>query len=297
MLHIMTDTGADFTTDRQEELGIFIRPIHIAFENEEVPQNNDADLTAFYERLEKEKNPPTTSRLSPGELMKDFKGILDQIGPEDQLLYICLSSKLSGTCEMAIRAQADLNDERLFVFDSLNATYGQSMEVLRAREKRDEGLDAAQVIQDLKSFRNHILTQVMLDTLSHLKKGGRIPGPLATFGDALSIKPNVIETPMGYVELLNISRGKKACLNKQMETLENNRRVDQYKPVVLYTSDKQLAMDYQEEIRRRLHIETDLMRMGPVIGTHIGPRSVGLCGILRDEIVNVFFPASRKWRR
>lgn len=297
MLHIMTDTGADFTLDRQEELGIFIRPIHISFEGEDVPQTTDEDITAFFDRLEKEKNLPTTSRLSPGELLFDFKQILDQIGPDDQLLYIALSSKLSGTCEMAFKAKEELQDQRLFVFDSLNATYGQTMEVFRAIEKRDEGCDATEVMRDLQTFRKHALIQVMLDTLANLKKGGRIPGPLAAFGDALSIKPNVTETSWGYVELVNFSRGRKACLNKQMETFENNHRVEKYKPVVLYTSDKGMAEDYQEEIYNRLHIETDLMRMGAVVGTHIGPRSVGLCGIIRDEIENVFFPASRKWRK
>lgn len=297
MLYIMTDTGADFSLEKQDELGIYIRPIHIAFDDEEIAQETDEDILAFYKRLEKEKNIPTTSRPSPGELMLDFKTQLEKMGPDDQLLYITLSSGLSGSYEMALHAKEEMKDDRIFVFDSLSATYGQTMQVFRAMEKAKEGFSANEVMEDLKNFRKYIFTELMLDTLSHLKKGGRIPGPLASFGNVLSIKPNVIESSMGYVELLSINRGRKSSLNKQMKIFEKYHWVEKYQPVILYSSDKELATKYQEMVYERLHFKPGFLHLSPVIGAHIGPRSIGLCGVLKKETNDVFYPASKKWRK
>ena len=107
----------------------------------------------------------------------------------EEVLVITLSSGLSGTVNAANVAKQMSEYDRIHIIDSDQAIITQRFLVQRAGEMREAGKTVSEIVETIEDVKKRVTVCGMLDTLTYLKKGGRIPAALAVLGNMLHIKP------------------------------------------------------------------------------------------------------------
>lgn len=274
MLQIVTDSASDITLKQAKEMNIQIVPLRIEFPDGECPQERDEDFVIFYDRLAKTKELPVTSQPSPQQYLTIFEKAK---AAGDEVLVLTLSSGLSGTIGSAQTAKELCEYDAVYIVDSRLAILAQRMLVEYAVKLRESGVGTMELLEKVKEKRDHITVCGMLDTLTCLRKGGRIPASLAIIGNALSIKPVIILEDK-ILKTLGKVRGRKAgkkCLHQRFEQDE----IDPDFPVYFgYTSDRDIAEEFMKETAEKYGLKnTRLYPVGGVIGTHVGTGCIAIC--------------------
>lgn len=280
MIQIVTDSASDITLKQAEEMNIQIVPLTILFEDGVCPQETDEDFQIFYEKLIKENGLPKTSQPTPNKYLEIFR-LAKEVG--DEVLVITLSGGLSGTVQSAKLAKDLAEYERIEIIDSKQAILTQRMLVEYAVKLRDEGKTLDEITALVLKQREKLTVFGMLDTLTYLKKGGRIPASMALLGNLLRIKP-VIILKDSVLEQLGKARGRKDGLKMlcaQMEQAE----IDLSFPVYFgYTLDPEPTKQFQAEMEQKFQLKnTKLYPVGGVIGTHVGPNCVAVAFAVKDK--------------
>ena len=280
MIQIVTDSASDITLKQAEEMNIQIVPLTILFEDGVCPQETDEDFQIFYEKLIKENGLPKTSQPTPNKYLEIFR-LAKEVG--DEVLVITLSGGLSGTVQSAKLAKDLAEYERIEIIDSKQAILTQRMLVEYAVKLRDEGKTLDEITALVLKQREKLTVFGMLDTLTYLKKGGRIPASMALLGNLLRIKP-VIILKDSVLEQLGKARGRKDGLKMlcaQMEQAE----IDLNFPVYFgYTLDPEPTKQFQAEMEQKFQLKnTKLYPVGGVIGTHVGPNCVAVAFAVKDK--------------
>lgn len=264
---IITDSASDITRQEAEEMGIRIVYLKTKFSDGDFPLETEEDFQHFFIKLESEKELPVTSQPSPEDFLVFFEEAKDK---QEDVLVITLSSGLSGTINAANLAKQMSEYDRIFVLDSEQAIITQRFLVQKAVALRSRGASIKEIISCLDDLKKRVTVCGMLDTLTCLKKGGRIPAPLAVLGNALQIKP-VIELKDRTLTMLGKARGKNAGMKylwKEFESYE----IDRTEPIYFgYTSDKEIAREFMQLTVEKYGLEHyELYPVGGIIGTHVG---------------------------
>ena len=275
-VHIIVDSGSDMEAAYAAEHDVTVVPLKVAFSDGEYAQDVDLSRDEFYARLVESDEIPSTSQVPPVEFQRLFD---EAVAAGDDVVCVCLSSKLSGTYDSACLAAA-AHPGRVFVVDSLNATVGERVVTERALSLRDEGLSAAAIAERLEVERGEVCLVAVLDTLEFLKKGGRISAATAIAGGLLSIKP-VIGVVDGEVAMLGKARGSKQGNNLLRQNIAESGGVDFSRPIWLgYTGlDDALLRKYVADSRELFDTavaEPPTTHVGSVIGTHVGPGAIAV---------------------
>lgn len=277
MVRIITDSTAELHTQLQQELSVSVVPLAVNFGPDEVYQEGiDLSTAEFYEKLEQAKNLPTTSQPSPEQFLTLFEQAKQA---NEDVVAVLLSSKLSGTMQSA-RLAAELSgwQEHIFLVDSLSTTLGLQILVRRAVELRNAGYTAASLAAQLEGERRDIRLYAVVDTLTYLQKGGRLPKAAAVAGTLLGIKP-VVALKEGKLQLVGKARGLAgAYVNVFKQITGASECLDTSRPYALgYTGNPARVRPFKQYICENLHLpEPPVEAIGAVVGTHAGP---GACGI------------------
>lgn len=264
-VRIVTDSGCDLSSEVAAELGIAVVPLSIRFGETEYTDRVDLSPEKFYAEMASREELPETAAPSPGSFAEAYKSLVAE--GATSIVSINLSEALSATAQAARTAMSTVEGAEIHVVDSKSVTVGQGTLVRRAAEAARDGASAAEVIaatNDL-SARTHVFG--VLDTLDNLKKGGRIGNAAAMIGSMLSIKP-CLDLSSGEVE----EAGRQRTRKKALAWLAGS----------LPTGAKNVAIghglaDDIDTFVGMLDVEIDRVSLiGPVIGTHGGPRVVGL---------------------
>ena len=280
MIQIVTDSASDITLKQAEEMNIQIVPLTILFEDGVCPQETDEDFQIFYEKLIKENGLPKTSQPTPNKYLEIFR-LAKEVG--DEVLVITLSGGLSGTVQSAKLAKDLAGYERIEIIDSKQAILTQRMLVEYAVKLRDEGKTLDEITALVLKQREKLTVFGMLDTLTYLKKGGRIPASMALLGNLLRIKP-VIILKNSVLEQLGKARGRRDGL-KMLCTQMEEAEIDLDFPVYFgYTLDPEPTKQFQMEMEQKFQLKnTKLYPVGGVIGTHVGPNCVAVAFAVKDK--------------
>jgi len=269
-VRIVTDSSADLSTDEVARLGIEVVPLSIRFGDEEFTDGVDLSVEQFYEKLASSADLPETAAPAPGAFEAAFRRQAE--AGADAVVCINLSSGLSATYQSAQTA-ASASDLDVRVLDSRSITAGLGTQVTLAAEAAAGGASADDVVALVEGLVSRTHVMGALDTLDNLKKGGRIGGAQALLGSLLSIKP-----------LLDISSGEVAEAGKartRRKALEWLRDQIFALPVVEHLCvahgmapdlDDMLALLAPRYPADTIRVTT----IGPTIGTHGGPRVMGL---------------------
>ncbi|MCU7556303.1 DegV family protein [Macrococcus capreoli] len=270
---IITDSTAYIPDALIKALDIRIISLNVIFKNE-VFVEATYDAQQFYERMRYEKELPTTSQPTTGA----YVALLEQLKSEGftDCISIHLSSGISGTYQNAITAGSMVDDFTLHAFDSEIAAMAMGFYVLRAAELKDT-ISPEAIINELEAMKQETIAYFLVDDLKNLQKGGRLTGAQALIGSMLQVKPILHFKDTKIVPFDKVRTKKKAI--KQLKDLfaEQSKNFTDVTAVVIHSN----ASDEADAIINDLKIEfpdVDFIKsyFGPVIGTHLGEKAIGL---------------------
>lgn len=284
MLKIITDTASDITREQAGEMNIHIVPLSIQFSDGLCPQTSDVDFPRFYARLAAAEEFPVTSCPSPEDYLRYFEKARDA---GDEVLVLTLSSGLSGTINSARLAKELCSYAPIYIVDSRQAILAQRILVEHAVKLRDQNVPTEELIRQLEELRDRITVSGVLDTLTYLRKGGRIPASLAVMGNTLQIKP-VIALQDKVLKMVGKAFGREAGWRHL------HKRFEQYPPdpdfpiYFGYTSDRDLGEQFMKRTVEKYSLQSFCIRLYPVggvIGAHVGNGCVAICYVAKDKII------------
>jgi DegV family protein with EDD domain len=271
-VRVVTDSACDLPVARAEELGIEIVPLTIRFGSEEYVDRVELTNEQFWQKVATSDVLPETAAPSAGAFEETFRRLADE--GADGIVCINLSSRLSATMQSAqLAAKALKGTVPVEVVDSLSVSMGLGLQCINAVKLANEGADVDRIARAAEDQALRTRLYGTLDTLEHLKRGGRIGAAQALLGGMLSVKP-VIEVRDGAVA----EAGKVRTRSKSLALLAD--KVAQAKnPTQVFVFDAQ-APDIDELVKLLeptvSRAEIEFGTIGPVIGTHAGPRTIGV---------------------
>jgi DegV family protein with EDD domain len=270
-VRVVTDSACDLPEDLVEELGIEIVPLTIRFGNEELVDRKELGTGEFWRRLARSPVLPETSAPSAGAFEEVFRRLVDE--GADGIVCINLSSKLSATMQAArVAANAVTPDCPVEVIDSLHVSMALGSLCITAARMADAGDDLPTITAEVHDRRNRTRLYGALDTLEYLRKGGRVGAAQALLGSMLSIKP-VVEVRDGEVA----EAGKVRTRSKALRHLAEKLKPGDFENVSVLHGDAPDIDEFLDLIAPVAPREDIVVgQIGPVIGTHAGPRVIGI---------------------
>ena len=277
---IVTDSTAYIPTELVDQYNIHVIPQILCWEEEDLLDGVDITPAAFYERLKTTGIIPTTSQPPPGQFVEFFSRVAETA---DSIVGIFISEELSGTLDSAHAAVGMMPDFPIEIVDSRSTTLGLGLIVLAAAREAERGQDHVKVANVARALVPQMRVLFVVDTLKYLHKGGRIGGAQHLVGSLLSIKP-VLQIVDGRIEPLASIRTKNKAIAHMLTVAEQETAGD--RPVhagVLNALAPQEAKTIYETIKVQIHPEELVQaELSPVIGTHVGPGTVGIAYYVGD---------------
>ena len=275
---IVTDSVADLPSQVVKELGITVIPLLVRFGTELYRDGIDLTADEFYDMLARSKVFPVTSVPSPATFADAYDKLAEETG---EILAIMVSSKLSGTYEVALQSIGLMKRKcRVEVVDSLCAVMAQGFVVMKAAEAANAGASLDEVIEVTRKNIPRAGFLAAFDTLEYLRRGGRIGKAQAFLGSMLKINP-LITLKDGVVEPAGRTRSRAKAVDHL------------YNFAMSYSYIEEIAVEHTacpdeaEALIKRLSSKFPRERiyrskMTPAIGTHTGPRLL-LVAVLGDK--------------
>ena len=183
---VITDSNAMITGEEARELGIYLVPMPFMIGTDTATYYEGINLSReeFFAKLEGEDQ-IVTSQPVPTDVLRVWDEALKTY---DEVVYIPMSSGLSGSCQSAMMLSDDY-DGKVQVVDNQRISVTMKASVLDAIELAKRGMSAARIREILEKVKFDSSIYIMLDTLKYLKRGGRITPAAAAIGSLLRIKP------------------------------------------------------------------------------------------------------------
>ena len=278
-VRIVTDSTADLPLKFAHDLGISVVPLSVIFGDEVFREGVDISHDLFYDKLVRERDLPTTSAPSVGDFLEVYEPLLKKA---DEIVSIHLSSKLSATYNNACQAAQTLADRgaRIEVVDSQAISLGLTFVALSAARAAREGADLEQIKAVAERTTRNIRIYVMVDTLEYLRRGGRIGRARAFLGTMLRVKP-LLSLRDGEVHPEERVRTKVRAMERLFQIATSYPNVREV--AIGYSTNPQDAHDFELRLAAVMpRVNILVTRVGPVIGTHVGPGALAV-GLLEGE--------------
>ena len=275
-VRIITDSACDIPQDIADRLGIVIVPLSIRFGSDEYTDRADLSAEEFWAKCKASTTLPETAAPSPGLFQQAFEAA--QAEGCEGVVCITLSSDLSATFQSAKAAAESVSPFPVTVIDSRTVTIAQGLLAIDAAERAAAGAGYAEVVAQARDTVPRLGLVGVLDTLEHLKKGGRIGSAQALLGSMLAIKPLILVQDGKVAE-----GGRQRTRAKALDALA--KVVTDAAPFERLAVAHGAAEDLDSLLARLAQLETDtpiiVGDIGPVVGTHGGPGVIGVCWIRR----------------
>ena len=283
---IVADSNSGVTQNEARELGIHVLPMPFMINGEVYYEGIDLTHQEFYKRME-EGADITTSQPSPKDVLELWDNLLKEY---DEIVYIPMSSGLSGSCQTAMML-ADEYDGRVQVVNNQRISVTQRQSALDARDLAAKGYCAKEIKDILEATKFDSIIYITVDTLKYLKKGGRITPAAAALGTLLKIKP-VLTIEGEKLDAFSKARTMKQARTTMLtalahdleERLGDKNAFHTYLQIA-HTCNEEAAEELKETVR-------ELYPSAPVfvaplslsIGCHIGPGALAVActGMLKE---------------
>ncbi|MDF2685508.1 MAG: DegV family protein [Clostridia bacterium] len=275
---ISTDNTSDLPTDYIKNNELNYIPLNYIIDDVEYGSVKNLTEKEFYTAMRSGKM-PKTAQITPNAAFTSLEQFLSK-GLD--VLQICFSSALSGTCNSFNIAAEDLRvkypNSKLIIIDSLCASLGEGYFVNYAVNLRKEGKTIEEAAQLLEENKQHFCHFFTVDDLFHLNRGGRVSKLSAVIGSMLGIKPILDVNEIGQLIPIGKVRGRKNALDELVKYML--KKYDKEKCKSFYISHGDCyddALYVVNQIVEKTGIKDYLINyVGPVIGSHAGPGTIAL---------------------
>ena len=278
---ILTDSHSGITQEEAKKLGIYVLPMPFYINDQCHYEGKDISREEFIELLKNDEN-VSTSQPSPEAVMNLWDEILKEY---EELVYIPISSGLSGSCSTAMAmAQNDDYEGKVFVVDNGRVSTPMKQSVLDAIELLNEGCSAKEIKNRLEDAKGKMGIFVAVDDLKYLKKGGRISSSVALVGGMLKVKP-ILKFDIGTLDSFKNCRGlikAKTVMIEEVKRIVTTDYAEDFEKghvhiLAASSADEEETKKWVNEIQEAfpgIKVLWDYLPMG--ITCHIGPGGLGI---------------------
>jgi DegV family protein with EDD domain len=283
MIHLVTDSTAYLPPDIIKQYDVHTVSLKVIVGDQTYDEEGGITKAEFFRLLADIATTPTTSQPSAGEFIECYEQL---IGDEDEIISIHISSGLSGTVPNALAAAQEVAPGRIHVVDSRTTAVGLMIMVVATGKAIVAGKSCAEILSMLERMVDESCIYFSVDTLEYLHKGGRIGTASKWLGTLLNIKP-VLYLHEGKIEPLDKVRTTKKARRRILDEVEQVVGQRPSHVAVAHIRAEEAAQELAERARERLNcVSMHVSEIGPAVGTHVGPGTLGLaaCPVGEDGI-------------
>lgn len=285
MIKLFSDMGADIPVEIAKKYKIRIFNMVVTDGENEYILNYDIDKYKLFENMAKGIN-YKTSQVSYKDFYDTFK---EEILAGNEIIYISLSSGLSGTFNTANMVKNDLLDEfsnaKIHVVDSLGASFGYGILVIKIAKMIEENESIEEILKYIDFYKKHINYIFTVDDLTYLYRGGRLNKAKFIIGNLLNICPILdVSKDEGKLNFFDKVRGHKAFKKKLVDIISNRSNVLDKQTLVIFHGDCEDKANELKELLMSEFNNDDILISGvdAVIGCHTGPTVLAM--VYLDEL-------------
>ena len=284
---IATDTNSGVRPEALTAPGLYLLPMPVLVDEQVYAEGLDIRNPQLYDAMKQHKR-ISTSQPAPGQVLDLWDRILAD--GYDQLVYIPMSSGLSGSCQSAALFAQDY-DSRVQVVDNHRISVTQKESVISALRLVEQGYDAGQIRDFLEKHAYDASIYITVDSMEYLKKGGRVTPAAATLATVLNLKP-VLTIQGDKLDAFAKVRGMKLAESKMIEAIHQD-RAERFKDVpesrlLIETAGTLENGELAEHWRQQVQAEFPFAKVSYAnlpcsIACHLGMNSVATV-IMTEEV-------------
>lgn len=275
---VVTDSNSGITQAEAKELDVVVMPMPFYINEEMFYEDIDLTQEQFYAKLT-EGGDIKTSMPLVGDVTDKWDELLKEY---DEIVYIPMSSGLSSSCETAYMLSQDY-DGKVQVVNNQRISVTMRQSVLDAKAMADSGKTAGEIKDILEDEKFNSSIYIMVDTLTYLKKGGRITPAAAALGTLLKLKP-VLQIQGEKLDAFAKARTVKQAKSIMIEAMKSDfeKRFDspdgaKMNLEIAYTFDKEAAEAFKAEVQEAFPNNEIVMNpLSLSVSCHIGPGALAI---------------------
>lgn len=275
---VVTDSNSGITQAKAKEMGVYVLPMPFMIDSKEYFEDINLTIVEFFEKLKGDCT-ISTSQPSPSSMTDLWDKILEEY---DEIVHIPMSSGLSSACQTAIMLSDDY-DGKVQVVNNQRISVTQEQSVRDALELVKAGKSAEEIKEILENRKFESSIYIMLDTLTYLKKGGRITPAAAALGNLLKLKPVLQiqgEKLDAFAKARTIKQAKATMLDaiqKDFKERFNNDEDGDMGLFIAHTQNYDAAVEFREEVLKVFPgKDIEIADLSLSVSCHIGPGALAL---------------------
>jgi DegV family protein with EDD domain len=277
---IVTDSNCDLPIEYISKNNVHVIPFTFVLNGINYTDDFGKSLSykEFYDKI-RNGSMPTTAQITTYTFENEFRSFVSK---GDSVIYIGFSSALSETFNGSVLARNEIMEANpqadITVIDSKSASVGQGLLVYYACEMLKQGKSKQEIVDWIESNKLKVNHWFTIDSLEHLKRGGRISATSAAIGSLLEVKPVLHVSNDGSLNVVKKIRGRKKSIKTLFEEFKTRAINPEEQMIYIAHGDCIEDAEYLKSLILSETTPKDMVinSLGPVIGTHTGPGLVGL---------------------
>lgn len=274
---LVVDSSCEVSDANIKKYDIKVVPLLLILNEKEYLDKESMTSAEFYNRLQEDKGmTPKTSLPTP---IKTKNALLEALKTHDEVIYLGLSSKVSGTFQSFVTIAKQIEEQnpgkKIHCIDSYSISYGSGFMMEEIIKQIEAGKSVADIQAGIESMVQNFQIVVYLDTVDYLIKGGRLSKVKGFIANLLGLNPILTFTLDGKVEKLGVAKGEAKAIKFFINWIIPERKVKRLG--ILHAANIQAAINLESELQKRFpRMDIPTIELSPVLGTHAGPGAVGL---------------------
>ncbi|MBO0462214.1 DegV family protein [Enterococcus sp. DIV1298c] len=275
-LAIVTDSTAFLPTRIKNHPDLYVIPIPVILDGKIYNEGIDIEADEYYGLLKNSKDFPTTSQPAVGEVLALYEELKEK--GYDTILSIHLSSGISGFVNTLFAMKDDVKDMTIVPYDSKITSMPMGHMVESALDLNDKGYSLEAILAYVDRIRDNTYAYLIVDDLNNLVRGGRLTNGAALIGGLLKIKP-ILTFSDGKIILFEKIRSSKKAFARAEQII--GKRNEEIKPpvklYVIHANNLEVAEEEKAKLQKQYpQAEIEIGHFGPVIGSHLGEKAIGI---------------------
>lgn len=273
-IKLITDGSCDLSQEIIDRSKVEIVDVMVSFGDKSYSTRTDITIPEFYEMMKDYNELPKTSCPSPNQFLDAFDC------EEDNIIVLCLTSKLSGIYNSAVLAknmyeEENGNKKRIEIIDTTTGSIGQALLVSKVANMINEDKSMDEIVNTIEKLKHEVVFYGALYTLENAIKGGRINAIAGKIIGALNLKA-IVHITDGLVKPMDKARGDKNSINKVIDYIKNNvHKTSGTKLAIGHANCPEKAIKIKEILENYHNFkEVHVMEVGPSMGVYTSEGAV-----------------------
>ena len=274
---VVTDSIACLTPEQRQANNIHVVPLMVNFGGKSYRDGVDVSAAQAYEFFLQRPDDFTTSTPGPEDFVNGFRAASEQ--GASSILCITVSSKLSSTYTVALLAKkyaaTELPAVKIEIMDSLAASAAQGFIALAAAVAARGGGSLDEVVNAAARVKGSVNLYVVLDTVRHVYRSGRVPRIAAQAGSVLNIRP--LFNVSGGVHLMGVARSRERGVDMMLKRIREKVGNGPLHAAVVHAYAPEAAVALKEQVAKEFQCsELWITEFSPLMGYATGTGTLGV---------------------